>query len=88
MKHLYKEQNTFRILPINFMHNLGILLKYDAPVEDVYLITIAYYEWAMGHALDKRGGEEVLKAFILLGDKMNLTDYEARLEVWNKHNGQ
>lgn len=88
MKHLYKEQNTFRILPINFMHNLGVLMKWDTDESEKALVTDAYYEWAMGHAVSIARGQDLLKAFILLGDKMNLTDYEARLEVWKKHNVQ
>lgn len=90
MKHLYKEQNTFRILPINFMHNLGILLRYSnwgGDGECVYVVE-EYYNWAMGRELTFQQGEELYKAFVLLGDTMNIQDYNARLEVWYRHNVQ
>lgn len=88
MKYLYKEQNTFRILPINFMHNLGTLIKWDTDDAEKFLTINAYYNWAMGHELSITTGQDLLKALILLGDKMNIQDYDARLEVWNKNNGK
>lgn len=85
MKTLYKEINTFRILPLDFMKNLGLLLRFD--YTDPFPIVDGYYHWAMGHEISAELGLEVYKAFCLLGDTTNISDYNGRLEVWYKNNG-
>lgn len=85
MKALYKEINTLRILPLVFLKNLGILLKFD--YTDPLPIVDGYYHWAMGHEIGSEMGQEVYKAFCLLGDSFNIQDLNSRLEVWKKSNG-
>lgn len=85
MKALYKEQNTLRILPLDFMKNLGILLNFD--YIDPLPIVDGYYRWAMGHEISIELGQEVYKAFCLLGETRQIQDYNTRLEIWKKNNG-
>lgn len=87
MKALYKEINTLRILPLDFMKNLGILLKWDEWNDEKITVVQSYYWWAMGHELSIGYGQEAYKAFCLLGDSMAIQDYNSRLEVWKKNNG-
>lgn len=84
MKALYKEINTLRILPLDFMKNLGILLNFD--YFDQLPIVDAYYHWSMGHEISFELGQDLYKALLLLGDTQHLQDYNTRLEVWKKNN--
>lgn len=86
MKALYKKINNLRILPLEFMKNLGLLLKFD--YSDPFPIINGYYHWAMGHEINMKLGQEVYKAFCLLGDSKAIQDYNTRLEVWKRNNGQ
>ncbi len=89
MKIMYRELNTLRILPLNFLKNLGILLKYDNHEEVVFPIIDAYYNWAMGKEIQfGYEADELYKAFVLLGDSSNVSDYSQRLKIRDKNNGK
>lgn len=86
MKPLYREINTLRILPLDFMHNLGILLKWDAREDEVLSVVGEYHNWAMGHEVSIIQGVELYKAFCLLGDNTKIQEYNYATEVWKRNN--
>lgn len=87
MKPLYKEINTLRILPLDFIKNLGILLVWDEWDSEKTPVIKSYYNWAVGREMTMEMGLELYKAFCLLGDTLSIQEYNSRLELWKKYNG-
>lgn len=88
MKPLYREINTLRILPLDFLKNYDILLKWDTWDDEKLGVLTDYYNWAMGRELSFSDSQNVYKAFCLIGDSMNIQDFNSRLEVYNRNNAK